>query len=225
VYRLTWTDDTHTVAQAQLVVTGDDVYTSAGQEAYDNWRRPSWVDPGNSVHSQRLRVGGTEIADDLSMQSSGILTSDKFSVVNMSDNDTITSFRMTDTWYDSNGNVILRFNYTTIGYNLAAGDAAYVYDDDGFWNFLNLNLPASVMFAKRFSNAANFNVDDFGVLVGGPHNTGSSSRYVRDMTTGDLIDLGSENSNFALGVRVNVIPSPSSLALVGLVALVTRRRR
>jgi hypothetical protein len=108
---------------------------------------------------------------------------------------------------------------------LAAGDAAYVYDDDGFWNFLNLNLPASVMFAKRFSNAANFNVDDFGVLVGGPHNTGSSSRYDRDMTTGDLIDLGSENSNFALGVRVNVIPSPSSLALVGLVALVTRRRR
>ncbi|MBU6411834.1 MAG: hypothetical protein KGS45_00025 [Planctomycetes bacterium] len=102
-----------------------------------------------------------------------------------------------------------------------------MFQQDGFWDFLNLELPASVLYSKRFSNPANFNVEDFGVLVGGPHNAGSSSRYVRDMTTGDLIDLGSENSNFALGVRVNAVPAPgvAAVATLGLIGALRRRRR
>ncbi|MBU6411835.1 MAG: hypothetical protein KGS45_00030 [Planctomycetes bacterium] len=119
VYRLAWTDDTHTVAQAQLVTS--DTAPASGVEAYDNWRQPDWIDPGVSVHPATFRVGGGTFSDDLQMEESGIVTSNKWSFVNMSNGNTITSFRMSDTWYNSQGNTILAFNYQTIGYNVTPG--------------------------------------------------------------------------------------------------------
>jgi hypothetical protein len=224
-YRMSWTDDTHTEARMEAI-DGGNVSPSSVVESYDNWRTADWVQPGETVYESNLRVGTRTIADDLNMITGGVLTSSKHSYVNLSSTQTLFEYRVSERWYSSAGTELQRINYrVVIVGGLPPSFRAVVFSEDGYWDFLQLALPSSFQYSRTFLETPNFDIIDIGVIVGGPHNTGSSSRYVRDMTTGDLIDLGSENSNFALGVRVIAVPTPGVAGFVTLGFIGACRRR
>lgn len=69
------------------------------------------------------------------------------------------------------------------------------------------------------------NASDLGALNYGPITFGGSSQYIRNMTTGQLIDLGADpQANLGFFIDT-VVPSPSTVSLLAASSLLARRRR
>jgi len=232
VLRMEWTDETHTRARAVPVTWEDQISPAEVTENYDNWRTA--IDGGDAVLLGTHRVGNHIVADDASLvnYTGGIVTSMRRSIANMGavGSGALLEARVTVRWYDSASQSLLRsFSYIS-DYSLfpvAPGTSYLSFSRDGFWDFLNVTLSPTIHWSDQYETAVGTSVDNIGFITAGPRNTGYSSRYLRDFTTGQNIDLGSDQINLAFGIRTRNVPSPSILVssfLFGMSA-VTRRRR
>jgi hypothetical protein len=65
-----------------------------------------------------------------------------------------------------------------------------------------------------------------GALSFGPITFGNSSQYIRNMTTGQLIDLGANpQTNMGFFIDTIPVPSPSAASLFAASSLLALRRR
>ncbi|MDX2148431.1 MAG: hypothetical protein SFZ23_13005 [Planctomycetota bacterium] len=195
---------------------------------YDNWTPPL---PGRTVLNSVLRVGGDEIGDDLNLTNyqDGVLDSMGWTLVNTSSNDDIVSYGFRIRFTDSNtGEVFVDRTYPATPLPTPIPPGARLRSSFPFGSQLSFQIPVRprMYFTIQYFDVVGASVDDIGLLYGGPTTVGSSSRFIRNFTTGQDIDLGGSNQNLGFYIRVRPIPTPGavSFALLSL-GLATRRRR
>jgi hypothetical protein len=199
-------------------------------EGYDNFRSFISFPPGMTILDQRIRTGGREIGDDVNLigYDGGSLNRCGTTLVNLSTENLLTRFQLTMRWYRQ-GDLQLLSSYTFVA-GIAGGlppnTGGLFFQRADFLTPLGITVEPNVYFTVQYSNIVGVSIDDIGQLYGGPINTGSSSRFIRDFTTGQMIDLGSDQQNLGLKIDFNPIPSPGPAALIALAAIIgTCRRR
>jgi hypothetical protein len=221
--RMVWTDSTH--QRAELVAMDENIEPATPQYGYDNWRNS--ILGGVSERIGNIRVGSLEVGDDVVMATSGRLTGENYSIVHMGTSGIGTSYIQTNRWFDSNGVLLQDFTFQidASASNFGPGTMLYVRAGDGFWTFLNLQLPQQVYASHQWSNPIGMDINDFGQAIAGPRTIGYSSQYIRNFTTGQDIDLGSDQLNLCLALRVDPVPAPSAASLFAASSLLALRRR
>jgi hypothetical protein len=181
--------------------------------SYDNWTPPELG--GNTNLSGTLDSGGEEYGDDVALLrgSGGLVDSVAYSIVNRSSTGTLRENRTELRWYDSNAQLLGSFRFLFVWSNpVAPNSGRLIRQAPGFIQFLNITIPDDGFFSVRHFDAVGINDSDLGMRFGGPNTLGSSSRSVRNFTTGQSIDLGQGN-NLGLFIRTVPIPAPAPAAL------------
>ncbi|MDX2146909.1 MAG: hypothetical protein SFZ23_05255 [Planctomycetota bacterium] len=193
---------------------------------YDNWTPPL---PGRTVLNSVLRVGRDEIGDDLNLTNyqDGFIDGMGWTIANLSTTNQITSYRERLTWIDRDTSQILgsvTYGGEPLREPIPPG-ARFRVDIPS--SSVRVPVRPRMYFTIQYFDVVGASVDDIGLLYGGPTTVGSSSRFIRNFTTGQDIDLGGSNQNLGFYIRVRPIPAPGVCAagLFAFGALATRRRR
>ncbi len=220
-----WVDDTHTVAR--LVLAEDELSPAAVQSNYDSCS--GRIRGGVSEPVGLLRIGSHEVGDDLDLiNNPGILSTMYTSVANLDQqNRDITQTTTTNRWYDRDtGELLLSFTFTQYYALPVAPGASYrVRADDGFWSFLNLQLPSRIYFTEQETDVVGAGPESIGRIITSPITLGSSSNFIRDFTDGIDIDLGPNQVNLCYAVRSTPIPAPATAGAMAASLLISLRRR
>lgn len=201
-------------------------------EVYDNFRRPDYDPPGNTLIRGRLRTGGHEVGDDMFLDhfEGGLLDSSGFTIANMSDGETLTAVRIAFRFYEED-QVSLLGEFVVgleLGFPLPPRSAGTYRWSEGSLLDLRIPIQSEMYHSIQFSDAEGAPLADLGQLFGGPPNTGTSSRFVRDFTAGQAIDLGDEPlNNLFMFVRSSPIPGigGDSVWFCACIGVARRRRR
>jgi hypothetical protein len=192
---------------------------------YDNILPPARG--GVTVLDGTLRIGGDEIGDDLDLvrYEDGRIGTAGWSLANLSTTETIRGYFFTLRWYNRDTNQLLGAVDGSFGnpsFPIGPGQSHVLGADLGF-----RNIPIAPRMSMTFqvTEVIGGTLNDVGVLTGGPNTAGSSSRFVRNFTTGQMIDLGSSNRNLGFLIYVRPIPTPSALGIFGLATVFAARRR
>jgi hypothetical protein len=206
----------------------DDAQQMSRVMAYDNWTPPPLG--GSTRLPGRLRTGLDEIGDDLRLTQStgGLVDSVGFTSAHVGTVGLLESSRVALRWYDSNANSLLGEFRFLLFYSapIAPGLGAATGFLPGDLAFLNITIPDNAYMTVRHFDPVGIDPADVGMAFGGPHTVGSSTRFARNFTTGQDIDLGQGN-NLGLYIRTVPIPAPAPAALgmiLGLGFGVRRRR-
>ncbi|MDX2147809.1 MAG: hypothetical protein SFZ23_09835 [Planctomycetota bacterium] len=197
-------------------------------EAYDNAR--GGFAGGNTVLNQTIVTGGRQVGDDLNLVGfqNQTLDSTIFTIANTSTTQALRVVTVSQRWHDEQGRQVGRVETRGAFFPpLPPGQSRIVFDAQDFLDSFNITLRDRVFMSTQFSDPIGPDVSELGQLAGGPINTGSSSRFIRDFTRGVDIDLGSNQINLGYAIRLNAVPSPgvASLGVLGLVAMSNRRRK
>jgi hypothetical protein len=198
-------------------------------EGYDNFRGSWAFPPGATNLNGRLRTGGNEVGDDIRMSVPGRGLIDRVGTTmnNFSVDGTVERFRRTWRWYNATDFTLqgeLSFLVTIAG-GLPPLTGGIFNQPRGFLAEFGIQVEQNVYFTVQYSEVVGVSINDIGQLYGGPINTGSSSRFIRDFTTGQMIDLGSDQQNLGLKIDFNPIPSPGAGGLLVVAGIWGLRRR
>lgn len=221
--RLEWANEQHTLARAIAV---DDVLDPSATWYYDNYR--DQVRGGQSQRLEMYRVGSDEVGDlVVSDVGGGRLRGERLTLGHVGQSGVGTYISKWNRWYDDNGNLLREFLFDVdlSLSNLSPGSLKSIEAGDGFWDFLNLDLPSATFVSHQWFNPVGMDAADLGQAIAGPRTIGYSSQYIRNFTTGQDIDLGSDQRNLCLALRVDPIPSPASASLLAASSLLALRRR
>jgi hypothetical protein len=193
---------------------------------YDNARPPTRPG-GRTVLDGVLRIGGDEIGDDINLErhEDGVIGPAGWSLANLSTTDTIRGYFFTLRWYNRDNNQLLGTFSSDFGnpvFPIGPGQSHALFTD---LNDLDIRVAPRMYMTFQVTGVIGGTLNDVGVLTGGPHTAGSSSRFVRNFTTNQDIDLGSDRRNIGFLVHVYPIPTPSALATFALAAVFAVRRR
>jgi hypothetical protein len=203
-----------------------DVQPATGARSYDNWRFPGWNPPGQTSLFGTLALGTVEYGDDLQLAgwTPGKVNDIGWTFYNSSSTSRITSFGAAIRFYDDQFGLLGTDSAIYFGQTWGPGTQALFFTDGGRFRALNIYTRPSMYMSISFFDVVGGLDSDMGVLYGGPITIGNSSQYARNMTTGDLIDLGA-NPQANLGFFIDtVVPSPSSLSLITASSLFAFRR-
>jgi hypothetical protein len=197
-------------------------------EVYDN-ARDDFVG-GRTVLNRRARTGGREVGDDLNLSSYSGTTLDStiHTIVNFSQDAELRRIRSTFRWYDrADSRLLGEVSFPAqFAVPLPPETGTIIYAAEGFWDSFNITLADQIYFTLQYSEPVGIDIEDIGQLYGGPINTGSSSRFIRDFTLGQDIDLGDDQTNLGMAIRVNPVPAPATaLAVMTICPWLARRRR
>lgn len=208
---------------------GDQRVDPATLRAYDNWRYPGGG--GNTLRRGLFQTGSDEAGDDLQLASGteGIVNDLGWSVAHCGTTGSLSALRVIKRFYDANTMALLYTDdafYTFVGTTIRPGEAAKIYSDGGLYRSLNIPAPQSMFMTLQFADPVGMDVADLGIGYGGPINTGSSSSFIRNFTTGQNTDLGADpQNNLLFFIDSVVVPSPSSVSLLAASSLLAFRRR
>ncbi len=203
---------------------------SFGFHSYDNWRFQGAIpplDPGITIPTGTVQIGGNEVGDDVNLVSwqPSRIVDHAYTMMNYSVSQSITAIQVSFRFYSLRRTLLGEATYTTSGYTIPPGGAAFIYSDGG--SDMHWFLPAeeSMFMTIQFSNAVNYDVSQMGLYFGSPVTTGSSSRFIENFTTGQTTDVG-EGNNLCFFIDTIPVPGTSSLAIMlGALPLSLRRRR
>lgn len=201
---------------------------AAGTHAYDNWRGPSFGGISRfPIGSSEFPIGTAEIGDDLHLVPTGsaIVNDIGFSYMNASSTGVITHFRSTVRFYNQDLQLV---GIDEFDHNLALqpGVGVKTFSDSNFYRSYNIPVSALMYMSVQFTNIVGAGPGDMGMLVGGPITTGNSSQYLRNMGTGELIDLGTTTQrNLAFFIDTVSVPTPSAITAVAVTLSLSLRRR
>ncbi len=203
-------------------------------ENYDNWRGTSSTPPGSSALLGLYKSGTHEIADDLNMVDvgAGWLNNMGFSVANVdAPGGLVTGAGEFAFYRQSDGTLIdaFAFNLPTFSTPLAALSSTRLTFGAGALTALNIFLPADIYASVTWTSAtfdgAGGTVDNLGIQIRGPINTGTSTDLLIDVTAGSGFNFGGNPpANTALFIHSDFTPEPASLLLLALGGLLLRRR-
>lgn len=198
----------------------EDISPAVDVTRYDNWTNPP------SALTGVFNTGGAEIADDLNMTGMGHLGNVGVNIANTG----------TTAWAATGGSGIIRFYRQSDGsfiggfgfnlpaLNLAVNSSTRLQFGDGALAGLNIWLDTTNIFMSVQYTALNgASLATVGMQTRGPVGIGTS--------TDNMINVGSGNFNFNGaplangGLKVAIVPTPASLALLGLGGLAAARRR
>ncbi len=199
----------------------------SGIRAYDNWRTATHG--GVSRFRGAVRTGGDEFADDLQLVTSGpsMLSDMAWSIYNLSETATLSSYRTTIRFYDESMHLLGQDSYVdtiTIG----PRDGIVIYSDGGFFRPLQIPIPQQLFMSIQFSEIVGIDPADMATMAAGPRTTGYSTRYIRNLTSGQQIDLdGTDQTNLKFFIDTVSIPAPGSAAIlfISILSVAGRRRR
>jgi hypothetical protein len=199
--------------------------------AWNNWTFPGWPyfgGPGRTIFGPGLVIGSHEVGEDMTFVSGtgGVWSDYGISMYNGSTNESVTRWRRTYRWYTPSGQLLHSWSLiSTFNEPLLPGERAIIFSGPDTAYRLGYVLPEQVYFTIQFDQFTNYDVNNIGVLTGGPITDGSSTNFARDFTTGQDIDLGSEYSNMVFYLRTRPIPAPSAASLFAATSLLALRRR
>lgn len=206
----------------------DSASTLSASEVYDNARAAGSEVPGGFRLGGTLRSGNTELADDLSLSGyeGGTLNTMGFSFVNYSTTGRLQQFRTRLRWYQPDtleilGELLLNIRLTG---GLGPNARAYGLFPPDFLTPFNITIQDRVLWSLLHFEPIGIDAADLGQIYGGPTNTGSSSRFLRDLTNNQTLDLG-ENQNLMLSLSANPIPAPATLPFIAASGIFALRRR
>lgn len=138
----------------------------------------------------------------------------------------MTDYDVTFRFYDYDTMQLLdSLSIEVTSFPLAPGQFTLTEFEPGGLRRFALDIDDHVWMTIQFTRVLGIPLNDLGQLVGGPPNTGDSSRFIRNFMTGDLIDLGdSPEANLGMFVKTVAVPEPGC-AVVLLSPLVAGRRR
>lgn len=199
--------------------------------AWNNWTTPDWPyfgGPGQTSVGTPLIIGSHEVGEDMQLlPGTGGKWSDRgYSMHNGSSDQFVTEYRQTFRWYSMSG-VLLHTFTLLVGFQepLLPGESALIFTGPESYLRRNYILPEQFFFTVQYSQFYEYDINNIGVLTGGPITDGFSSNFARDFTTGQNIDLGDQYSNIMFYIRTQPIPSPSSASLLAASSLLALRRR
>jgi hypothetical protein len=212
-----------------LVLVNEDSRPSpaAGDRSYDNWRSASSSPPGVSRLVGQIALNGNEFADDLLLSNwqPSIVNDVGFSLWNHATT-TMQAFYLRLRFYDDSLNILGIDEGWYSGAVIGANGKAKFFSDDGFYAGFGIPTRSVMLMSMEFVNAIGVHPADLGALTGGPITFGSSSQYIRNMTSGQLIDLGaSPQTNLGFFIDTVPVPSPSAASLFAASSLLALRRR
>jgi hypothetical protein len=209
------------------LIDGPSLGFASVTEVYDNARDD--FAGGRTVLFGRTRTGAREVGDDLSLSaySGTTLDSTITTIVNFSEDSELRRVRRTLRWYERSDSRLLGEVSAIVQFivPLPPRTGGVLYDAEGLWDDFNILLQSDIYFTLQYTDPLGINVEDLGQRYGGPINTGSSSRFIRDFTLGQDIDLGDDQTNLGMAIRVNPIPGPGSIMLLATLPMLLRRRR
>ncbi|MDX2146234.1 MAG: hypothetical protein SFZ23_01830 [Planctomycetota bacterium] len=177
-----------------------------------------------------VRTGRQVFGDDLNLVGpfgpGYIIDSAGFSLANYSRTGSISALVARFRWIDRDtqtqvGQLDLNLQLVPIG----PGQRDRVRGDIGTLRFLNIPVRPRMYYTTEFLSVTGIDIADIGISYGGPIGVGSSSRFIRNFTTGQDIDLGSENQNLGYLIRTYPLPAPGSVLVLPSLALFASRRR
>jgi hypothetical protein len=199
--------------------------------AWNNWTTPLWPyfgGPGRTNIGPPLIIGSHEVGEDMQLVpgTGGIWSDRGYTIYNGSASEIVTEFRQTFRWYSMSGSLLYTFTLL-VGFSdpLRPGESALIFTGPESYLGRNYTLPEQFYFTVQFSQFTNYDVNNVGMLTGGPITDGSSSHLARDFTTGQSIDLGDQYSNIMFYIRTRPVPSPSAASLLAASSLLALRRR
>jgi hypothetical protein len=201
---------------------------AAGDRSYDNWHSPSHSPPGSTRLTGTASFNGNEIGDDLILNNwqPSIVNDLGFSLWNSSTTGTMTVYWLRIKFYDSSLNLLAVDEASYSGATLNPGGRARVFSDDGFFAGYGYQTRSSMYMSMEFYRATGVDPVELGALMGGPITFGDSSQYIRNMTTGQLIDLGADpQTNMGFFIDTVPVPTPSAASLLAVSSLAAIRRR
>lgn len=208
--------------------TAGDVFPATGMRSYDNWRYPGGDPPGQSLIGERLVLGNVEVGDDLLLASwqPSKVNDIGWSLCNNSATGSLTFFGATIRFYDNSLALLGTDTATYSGQTFRPGARALVQSSGGFYGRFNISTTQAMYMSIEFFATVGVDPADVGVLYGGPITFGNSSQYIRNMTTGQLIDLGADpQANLGFFIDTVAVPSRSSAALLATSSFLALRRR
>lgn len=202
---------------------------AAGDQVYDNWRGP--VTGGRTrfpIGTSEYQTGTAEIGDDLQLINNGPgrVTDIGFTYLNASATNVITSFTWNIRFYNQNFEQV-GIDIYTLNLGLQPRAGVKVFSDGYFYYPFNIPTSQQMYMSIQFTDIVGAGPGDMGMLVGGPITTGNSSQYLRNFTTGELIDMGTTSQrNLGFFIDSVSVPAPTVL-LASCIALpiALRRRR
>jgi len=205
-----------------------DAYPTSGMRAYDNWRYPGGDPPGQSLIGERLTMGNIEVGDDLILANwqQSKVNDIGWSLCNNSATGTLSFFGATIRFYTDSLVLLGTDTATYSGQNFRPGARALVQSSGGFYGRFNIPTNQEMYMSIEFFGTVGVDPQEVGVLFGGPITFGNSSRYIRNMTTGQLIDLGADpQANLGFFIDTVAVPAPSAASLLAASSLLALRRR
>ncbi|MDX2147177.1 MAG: hypothetical protein SFZ23_06605 [Planctomycetota bacterium] len=191
-------------------------------QSYDNWRGPS--DGGvTNLALGRQRVGGDEYGDDVQLANwnPSSVSNVGWTFANMS-TQRFTALGVAIRFYNQNSMLVGEDSAVYFG-SVPPGTRATVSGPAGYLIPFNIPTTENMTISVEFFRADGIDIADMGMLYGGPISAGASSDFIRNLTTGQQIDLGPGNN---LGFFIDtVIPAPSTGVLVLGGVMIARRRR
>jgi hypothetical protein len=208
-------------------VIDNDASPAVDTEVYDNWRAAA--QGGVSTLQALYRAGGNEIADLCLMTGGGLLGSCGLNVGNSAATGSglvLTGGTGTIRFYDAtSGTFINGFNFNLPTLNLAVGTSSRISFADGSLSTLNIVLPQSVFMSVQYTSVlGTVSLADVSHQIRNPHNTGSSTDGLIDVTTNSTISFNG-NPVANAGLFVKVVPTPASAATLAMGGLIAARRR
>jgi hypothetical protein len=208
-------------------VVNNDFNPAADTEVYDNWR--ATAQGGVSTLQALYRAGRNEIADLCNMTAGGQLGSCGFNIGNSAATGSglvLTGGTGTIRFYDgTSGTYINGFNFNLPTLNLAVGSSSRISFADGSLAAFNIILPQSVFMSVQYTNVTGtVSLADVSHQIRNPHNTGSSTDGLIDVTTNTNIAFNG-NPVANAGLFIKVVPAPTSAAALAMGGLIAARRR
>jgi len=204
-------------------------------ENYDNWRSSTSTPPGASALLGLYKSGTAEIADDLNMVNvgAGWLNTMGFSVANVDAPGGLVTGTGEIRFYRQSDSSFIKgfaFNLPTFATPLAASSSLRLSFGAGALTSLNTFLPANIYTSIKWTgatfNGAGGTVDNLGIQIRGPINTGTSGDLLINVTTNSTFNFGGNPAaNTAFFVKSDFTPEPGALSLLALGGLVLLRRR
>lgn len=189
--------------------------------AFDNVTRP--FQGGRTVVHGTMRVGDMLLAEDIVTPPGlgGYVSFVEANMINLSATEAITACRFTWAFYSMDGQEIASVvRSTRFMPPIQPGWITFIGNE---LRWANIVVPDEFYFGFRLDQTENFDNDMIGRYYGGPTTVGSSSRFTRNFTTGEVIDMGSPDRNLFYYIETQPIPAPGALPLL-LAAAATRRR-
>lgn len=194
---------------------------TASAVAFDNLTDPA--QGGRTLAHGTMRVGDMLLAEDIVTPPGlgGYVSHVRVNIINLSTTQSISRARFT--WqFTAMSDEVLGSLTLSVGFMPPMQPGAVAYSGvDLRW--ANIVVPDEFYFGFRLDQTENFDNDMIGRWYGGPTTVGSSSRFTRNFTTGEVIDMGSADRNLFYYIETQPIPAPGALTLLAAAAVRSRK--